>query len=181
MFTLVNYVRLSPGYIRGRFVLKQRQFLIGRATSVQIQWSLALWIVSSMSRDMFLVFCDFKITMRLHWRGNFVGIKWEDQSLSSVYLHPFQIKDIWVYKYFCFFWHFAILRSMSRRIQQFSKNPSVIRIWPEHWDRHFLRILGHFFLYVSLYGTRKGTGVVAWPSLMEDGLVLLQGIKFNGL
>ena len=36
MFTLVDYVCLSQEYIRGRFVWKQWQFLIGRAASVQI-------------------------------------------------------------------------------------------------------------------------------------------------
>ena len=45
MFTLVNYVRLSQGYIRGRFVLKQWQFLIGRAASVQIPALIRPWII----------------------------------------------------------------------------------------------------------------------------------------
>ena len=45
MFTLVNYVRLSQGYIRGRFVLKQWQFLIGRAASVQIPALICPWIL----------------------------------------------------------------------------------------------------------------------------------------
>ena len=45
MFTLVDYVRLSQEYIRGRFVLKQRQFLIGRAASVQIPALIHPWII----------------------------------------------------------------------------------------------------------------------------------------
>ena len=45
MFTLVNYVRLSQGYIRGRFVFKQQQFLIGRAASVQIPALIRPWII----------------------------------------------------------------------------------------------------------------------------------------
>ena len=45
MFTLVDYVRLSQEYIRGRFVLKQRQFLIGRAASVQSPALIHPWII----------------------------------------------------------------------------------------------------------------------------------------
>ena len=45
MFTLVDYVRLSQGYIRGRFVFKQQQFLIGRAASVQSPALIHPWII----------------------------------------------------------------------------------------------------------------------------------------
>ena len=62
MFALVNYVCLSQGYMRGRFVLKQRQFLIGRAASVQIQWSLLLQFVSSMQGMCLLCFVNSRIT-----------------------------------------------------------------------------------------------------------------------
>ena len=45
MFTLIIYVRFSQGYIRGQFVLKQQQFLIGRAASVQIPALICPWII----------------------------------------------------------------------------------------------------------------------------------------
>ena len=45
MFTLVDYVCLSQEYIRGQFVLKQWQFLIGRAPSVQIPTLIHPWII----------------------------------------------------------------------------------------------------------------------------------------
>ena len=44
-FALVNYVCLFQGYIRGQFVLKQQQFLIGRAASVQIPALIHPWIM----------------------------------------------------------------------------------------------------------------------------------------
>ena len=58
MFALVNYVCLSQGYIRGRFVLIQRQFLIERAASVQIPALIRPWIMEQFNlihRKAFLV------------------------------------------------------------------------------------------------------------------------------
>ena len=61
MFTLVNYVRLSQGYIRGRFVLKQQQFLIGRAASVWIKVVSLIVICEFNERELSVVICEFRI------------------------------------------------------------------------------------------------------------------------
>ena len=90
MFTLVNYVRLSQGYIRGQFVLKQWQFLIGRAARVQIKWSLSLWFVISVRVICLLCFVNSEITTWLHLKSDFDCYKSEDQSSSSFLSTNFQ-------------------------------------------------------------------------------------------
>ena len=47
-FASVNFVCLFRGYIRGHFVLKQWQFLKGRAASVQIPALICPWILEQL-------------------------------------------------------------------------------------------------------------------------------------
>ena len=89
------FVCLFRGYIRGHSVLLQRHFLLGRAASVQIQYSLSLLFVSSMWGKVSVVFCDTQnnnVTIlfgKLHWH------KWEEIQLSSCISNPFHIIIDW--------------------------------------------------------------------------------------
>ena len=60
MFTLVEYVRLSQGYIRGRFVLHQWQSFIEE--QVVYRLSVTFTVICEFSEcDLSTVFCDFRI------------------------------------------------------------------------------------------------------------------------
>ena len=91
MFASVIFVCLFWGYIRGRFVLHQRHFLIGRAASVQIQCSLSLWFVSSMWEKCRLCFVILRITTWLHCLGNFFGLSEKTILLKFLYIYPLPI------------------------------------------------------------------------------------------
>ena len=123
MFTLVNYVCLSQGYIRGRFVLKQWQFLIGRAASVQIKWSLSLWFVSSVREICLLCFVNSELTTWLHFIKKWLWLLQVRRPVIKYFLNSsgqFTIKFL-VIKTFCFFWQSTVSDLWVTKSNSFQK------------------------------------------------------------
>ena len=125
-----------------------------------------MWFVSLVKEICLLCFVNSEITMWLDLESDFDGTKWEDQSLSSFLSNNFQ-KFLGHLRLFAFSDILPLQDLWVAESNYFSKNPSVIQIWPELSWFVFWQMLSYLTFIFPFHGTRKRTCLIAWPLVVE--------------